>query len=276
MSRRSRRETKKKKDRLGAVLIVGAAVAIIAILAWAELSGGPDLDTDHCPEERHIAGQVAVLLDPSDALSGIQHLSAVPRLMEKLQTLPEFTEIKVYTVGRAGRQQNLTHEYRVCVLRHPDSIGPIERFWINRRIAARHYEERFVNPLRTVLDARLDVAGDTISPILEALQTVVVNAFQPRGVSDLPRHLFVVSDVVQNSSNLSFFSDGQAVDFAAFSRQPQYGRLKADLSGVHVTIFLLDRAGNVGRIQRARLQEFWRDYFIDNGAAEVSFVSVEG
>jgi len=276
MSRRSRRETKKKKDRLGKILVGVAVVALIGIVAWGELSGGPDLDTDQCPEEeRKLAGQVAVLLDPSDALSGIQRLSGVPRLMEALQTLPKLTEIKVYTVGRAGRQQNLSYEYRVCALPHPDSIGFIEGFWTNRDIAARRYEERFVNPLRAVLDARLDVAGDTISPILEALQTVVLDAFQPRN-SSLPRRLFVVSDVVQNSSNLSFFPDGQAVDLAAFSRQPQYGRLKVDLSRVDVTVFLLARAGNAGRIQRARLQDFWRDYFIDNGAAKVDFVGVEG
>ena len=124
--------------------------------------------------------------------------------------------------------------------------------------------DEFLAPLRQTLSVLLSVEGDSISPILEGVQVAAVSAFQPRE-ADIPRQVLVVSDMIQNSRNLSFYRD--PVDFGPLSRNPDYGTLRVDLTGVEVSVFLLARRGGAGRIQGGTLRRFWEDYFLDQGAS---------
>lgn len=259
----------------GALSVVAVA-AIIALFVWGQR---PPLriDSDSCLLDDAPPAQVAVLLDPSDSLSTVQRRSVASRLVEVLErSMPERTEIRLYTIARAGRR-DASPEMRVCVPPHPDSLGAFEgRLWGNRTIIEREYSRDFRDPLYARLITLLDVPSDTVSPILEAVQAAVVDAFQPRGAS-IPRHVLVVSDMVQNSSDLSFFRE--APDFGKFARNPTYGTLSVDLNGVRVTVFLLARRGTAGRLQMGELRVFWEDLFLDLGAdagARPQWVPIEG
>ena len=189
--------------------------------------------------------------------------------------MPERTEIRVYTVARAGRREAAA-EFRVCVPPNPGDIGTLESLWNNRSIAEREYTDDFRLPLRRHISALLDVPSDSVSPIVEAVQAAVVDAFRPRGAS-VPRTVLVVSDMVQNSSDLSFFRE--APDFGMFVRDPNYGTLRVDLSGVRLAVFLLARRGIAGRLQAGQLKMFWEEYFIDQNAspdARPHWIEVEG
>ena len=271
MSRRSRRKARKRKDIRGIVVGALAIVILIAFVVYGQRSPRP-LDADNCPEDRAFAAQIAILVDPSDTLTTVQEGSGAPRLLEALEGAPETAEIRVYTVGRAGRGDT-SAVLRICKPSHPDSTSSITG---NPRIAAREYREEFLDPLRETLTRLLNVEGDTISPIMESIQTAAVNSFQPRGAT-IPRQLMIVSDMIQNSANLSFYTD--AVDFGPLSRNPDYGTLRVDLSGVSVHAFLLARRGRGGRIQGGTLRVFWEDYFLDQGAhpdARPRWIRVEG
>ena len=271
MSRRSRRKARKRKDARGIVGGVLAVAILVALFIYGQGSSRP-LDAANCPEDGDYAAQIAILVDPSDTLTAVQEGSGAPRLLEALDRAPETAEIRVYTVGGAGRGDT-SAVLRVCKPSHPDSTSSITG---NPRIAARDYREKFVDPLRETMTRLLNVEGDTISPILESIQTAAVNAFQPRG-ANIPRQLMIVSDMIQNSANLSFYTD--PVDFGPLSRNPDYGTVRVDLSRVSVHAYLLARRGEGGRIQAGRLRVFWEDYFLDQGAhpdARPRWIRVEG
>lgn len=257
------------------VLIVVSVLVVIALFVWGQREP-VRVDSANCLQDDAPPAQAVVLLDPSDSLSTVQRRSVASRLVEVIKgSMPERTEMRLYTVARAGRRE-AAPEMRVCVPPHPDSVGTIEALGSNRRILEREYSQGFRDPVEERLNALLDVPSDTVSPIVEAVQAAVVDAFQPRGGS-IPRHVLVVSDMVQNSPDLSFFRE--APDFGTFAKNPAYRTLRVDLNGVQVTVFLLARRGIAGRLQAGQLRAFWEDYFLDAGAeaeARPRWVPVEG
>lgn len=275
MSRQSRKQKERRKTIYGWAIGVPSVLAMLAFLVFGQRSS-PPLDADLCAVGGLPAEQIAVLLDPSDALSPVQRQSVAPRIVDMLEgDVPEGAEIRVYTVARAGRGDPWV-EFRVCLPPHPDSIGSLEGLWQNREIAARRYRESFRDPLEAVLLDLLAVGADSISPIVEAVQAVAVDAFRPREAAT-PRQLLIVSDMVQNSGDLSFFRESS--DFGDFAQKAAYGTLRVDLSAVSVVVFHLARRGAAGRIQAGRLRTFWEDYFLDQGAAAAArprWVQVEG
>ena len=269
MSRQSRQRREKQKQIGGTIIAVVAGVALLALLYMGE-RGGARLDPDGCATTEPPAEQIVVLLDPSDALSPVQHRSALPRLLEALDPAPETAEVRIYTVAKAGRRVSGPN-FRSCKPTHPDNVNSVTG---NPELAADAYDSWF-STLEQQLGEMVSAAADTASPIVEAIQFAVVDAFQPREAA-IPRRLLVVSDMVQNSADLSFFRD--PVDFGPFSRSPAYGTLRVDLARVSVHAFLLARRGEAGQIQAGTLRTFWEDYFLDQAAATARplWVEVEG
>lgn len=247
------------------------ALALIGFFVWGQMGDGPGLDHANCPEDASYAAQFAILVDPSDSLTAVQR-SVVPRILETIELdAPTTAEIRVYALARAGRGDTAS-VLRMCVPVHPDDVSSRTG---NPRIAAREYEE-FATSLRAELSALLDLKGDVVSPLMEGIQVAVVSAFQPR-TSNMPRQLMIVSDMLQNSPAISFYRE--AVDFGPLSRNPDYGTMRVDLSGVEVSVFLLARGGEAGRLQAGNMRRFWEDYFLDQGAhpaARPRWVNVEG
>lgn len=272
MQARKRRQAEKRKNLAGAA-IGGVALVILAALFLRGQRQERVFDAANCPEDEDYAAQIAILVDPSDTLTNVQEGSGTPRVLEAIEDgVPATTEIRVFTVGQAGRG-NTASILRLCKPVHPDSVSSLTG---NPQRAQRRYRDEFVAPLQQTLAALLNVEGDSISPIVEGIQVAAVSAFQPR-VSDIPRQLLVVSDMIQNSRNLSFYRE--PVDFGPLSRNPDYGTLRVDLSGVEVSVFLLARPGGAGRIQGGTLRAFWEDYFLDQGASPLArprWIMVEG
>lgn len=272
MSRALRQEAVKKKTRRGLWIIWGSVLVLLALIVFGQMTK-PETDADHCPLDGAFSAQVAVLIDPSDVLTAVQQKSSLPQVISVLQQVPERAEIRVYSVARVGRRGDADADLRLCVPPHPDSIGRIEGLWRNREFARREYREDFIVPLESRLDEMLGAPGDSVSPIVEAIQAASVNAFQPRNARIL-RRLILVSDMVQHSGDLSFFR--QEPDFGRFGGDPAYGTLRVDMSGVQATILMLARRGRAGRLQAGGLKDFWEDYFLDSGAGTPRWNPVEG
>ena len=273
MGRRERRLAKERKDRIGAFLGAVALLVLLGLYAWGQVIEPPELDGANCPADGRYAAQIAILVDPSDTLTVVQ-ASVGGRILDLIENeAPETAEIRVFTVARTGRQDT-SAVLRLCKPQHPEDASSAPG---SQRHAIDEYQENFIDPLRMTLSTLLDAAGDSISPILEAIQVVAVNSFQPRDDRSIPRRLIVVSDMIQNSGNHSFYTD--PVDFGDLSRNPDYGTLRVDLSGVSVSVFLLARRSQAGRIQQGGLHRFWEDYFIDSGVEpgrELRWIAVEG
>ena len=271
MGRRARRAQERRNTLIGVGLVglVAATMGGFFLLGQRE---GRNFGPDNCPEDGAYAGQVSILVDPSDSLTNVQQ-SVTPRILEVIEAdAVVTTEIRVYALARAGRGDTAS-VFRLCVPAHPDDVSSVTG---NPRIAARKYDE-FQASLRESLSAVLSSRGDDVSPLLEGIQVAVVSAFQPR-TSTMPRQLLIVSDMLQHSGAVSFYGGGPP-DFGVLARNPDYGTMRVDLSGVEVTVFLLARGGEGGRVQGGGMRQFWEDYFLDQGAhptARPRWVSVEG
>ena len=268
---KKRRQAEKRKNILGAVIGALALVVLVGLFLRGQRQGRA-FDSVNCPEDEDYAAQIAILVDPSDTLTNVQEGSGAPRVLQAIEDAPVTAEIRVFTVGQAGRG-NTSAVLRLCKPAHPDDVSSLTG---NPMLAERRYRDEFMAPLQQTLAALLNVEGDSISPIVEGIQVATVSAFQPRA-ADIPRQLLVVSDMIQNSRNLSFYRE--PVDFGPLSRNPDYGTLRVDLTGVEVSVFLLARRGGAGRIQSGTLRGFWEDYFLDQGASPLArprWIMVEG
>ncbi len=266
-----RRQATKRKNAWGGGIGALALAILVALFLWGQ-RGNRAFDSANCPEDEDYAAQIAILVDPSDTLTRVQEGSGALRVLRAIEDAPATTEIRVFTVAQAGRG-NTGAVFRVCKPVHPDDVSSLTG---NPMLAERRYRDGFLAPLDRTLSALLDVEGDSISPIVEGIQVAAVSAFQPRD-ADIPRRLLIVSDMIQNSRNLSFYGD--PVEFGPLSRNPDYGTLRVDLSGVEVSVFLLARRGGAGRIQGGTLRGFWEDYFLDQNASPLArprWVMVEG
>ena len=76
-----------------------------------------------------------------------------------------------------------------------------------------------------------------------------------------PRKVILISDLLQNTSELNFYRD--VPDYAVFRARPEAARLHSKLKGVTVVPQVLM---NSPQLQTRRLLKFWEDYFGDMGA----------
>ena len=268
-----RTSRKKEKDLRGIIAIISVILLIIVYAVYASLSAPPALDDALCPEnERDLAGQIAVAIDPSDSLHYTQQADARAKVLRLLEAADEYTEIQLYELSRDERQPALM-VFRICTTARPDQIGWFEGLRKNREIARRRYEEEFIGPLGLHLDELLSGPGSMASPILKTVQDMAVDAFQSTD-SRLPRRLVIVSDMVQHSEDMSFFRD--PVDFMVLAGHPDYPTMRVDLDGVNVCVFFLARRGMAGRIQATPIQKFWDEYFLDQGARSPKWNRITG
>lgn len=262
-------KTASRRTDLGFILLgVASALVLVGLFVWGQRAPA-QLDSELCPEGDDPVVQVIILLDPSDSLNVVQK-GVVDRILRYLEdSIPERSEIRLYTVAASGRRDTVP-KFRRCVPSHPiDSPGT------NYDMMQRDYNDKFRSPLESNLRTLLDGPNDTVSPIVEAIQVSVVSAFRPRDAA-IPRRLVIVSDMMQNSSDLSFYPP-PTPDYEIFTRNPAYSTLRVDLSSVEVTVFLLARRDTGGPGASRQLKQFWEDYLLDQGAvARPRWVDVEG
>lgn len=202
-------------------------------------------DEDLCPYSCPVPGRVMVLLDPSDTVASVPIRDARNKLGQDLAALDPLTELRIYTVGNAGRGETIRPRFQMCVPVDPEGGHNPDLF--------RQNYDRYHRELDTVFATVFREPSDTISPIVEAVQAVTVDV-AGAGRTGF-RHVVFVSDMVQHSTELSFFR--QTLDYD--EDVPPY--LRADLSGFSATVYLLSRRGFPGEIQsRDDFRPFWNDY----------------
>ena len=174
---------------------------LVVILVVGMLPQVP-LGNDLCPEnESKLTDRIAVIIDPTDVLNTRQSRDAVSEVLRLIESAPEYTGISLYDVRFSSEPS-----FHVCKPRHHNSIGFIERLYVNRDFVERDYKEKFHDPLLNKLDSLLTGAGSDQSPIIKTLQDISVDAFG--SISDeLSRQVIIVSDMVQHSDDWSFFRD---------------------------------------------------------------------
>jgi len=253
---RGRRARRERGDKATGILLGIAGIVLIAALAggawWLRKVKEP-LDADNCPRSGPKAVHV-IMIDRSDPMSG-QQAQAVRQRVEKLKNEAGFgTRFDVYTFEGDAKNE-MRPIVRVCAPGRPEEANELIE---NPEFVRRRYEERFSQILDRSVTELLKVSTLPNSPIIESLKAAALTSFGPLTAGQVPLHVTLVSDMVQNTAMLSQFRSEP--NFPQLAKSPAWTSLQPDLKGADVDILYLVRPEarrGVAVIQSRGHQLFW-------------------
>lgn len=269
--RRRARERAARGNALGITLLVVVALLVAGgVGAYAYLRGQarPLEAQTLCPKDG--ADQVTVvLLDVTDPLNTAQQQALRNEFIALRDRLPVHARLELYAVGAPNRAL-LTPLAAQC---NPGRGAQVDPLLGNPARVERRWQESFEQPVGKALSEALSAPIAKTSPILESIQSVTLTSFLVPRHREKPRLLVVVSDLLQHTSDLSFYTALPTAE--RLSKLPAFGRVKADLREVEVELWLVRRDAEASRQGRA-LIELWQGIFAAQGAKVTRVYALAG
>ncbi len=250
-----------------------ALVALVAgsFLYFGLTSNGVEIDkSSNCPATGP-RSYTAVIIDATDSINAVQKVAIGNELSRVRSEIPRYGALAIYAAGFKGELSRPAFAY--CNPGHADDINPLTE---GTRLAEKKWKEGFEKPLDSVLQGMLSASESNNTPLLEAIQSVSVQSFGPIRTaenSSIPKRLIIVSDMLQNSENLSLYSG--IPDVQDFLKTQAYRRIRSDLDDVKVTILMIRRQTKKS-IQGSELIRFWEELIAGEGGRLVHFKPLEG
>lgn len=252
-----------KHDRVGIILLVLAILmGLASFLGLASLQNrARQRDAaDRNPLVTGTLRSTAIVLDVTDALTVDQAMA----LGERMRAVEEFELhrgelVSLWTVG--GPEGELRRWF--CG-RFPGRSA--NSFSENPRHVVERCESLFSYPFSRALAAAITPARAARSPIAACIAEIgEIDVFSS---TIRYRRLILISDLLENTSHLSFYREGTRSLVASTEHWIRENR--ADLDGVDVEVLGIVRPG-VSVSDRAALRKHWRRYFAASGASGVRF-----
>lgn len=258
-----------KNTQAGIILVV-ALVLLGGFLAtyFMAKKDASHISQDFCRNDT-LPEMTAVVIDHTDKISTVQKASLERRLWDVSNNLEKNGAIQFFSVEKVG-DRVLEPGVSLC---NPGSEKEVNEWSGNKRLARKHYEEKFASILKEKLEGILTAPTAETSPVMEAVQSVVVTSFIGESNNAKKKKLVLVSDLLEHTDAFSFYKG--IPDFDVYRKGSHWPSVKADMSGIDVEIFYLNRPG-AERIQTPQLKLFWQMYFLEQGAGSVKFVPIEG
>jgi hypothetical protein len=246
------------------VLIAGGATLAIKGRAAAVTTNPTTL----CPTQRPPSEITVILLDVSDRFSEPQRLQIQNQLSRLRDSIPRFGLVEVYTVDRLRRRvtEPVSH---LC---NPGTGADLSKIYQNPQLAKKKWDG-FAAKLRADINHQIEAPAHATSPIFEAIQATALRTFGKPEYDGLPKHLVIVSDLLQHVPGGLSMYDG-VPSFESFKNTPYFSRVRSDLEGVSVLVYYLVRPG-VKEQDRKHIA-FWDSYFQSQGADVESVDKVFG
>lgn len=247
---------------------VVAVVAAIAILYFAVASSRRSLDPlTLCPTT---PDSVTVLLvDVTDPLNTPQRQDFANQLARLKNSIPRYGKLIVAKVDATG-QTLLAPVITRC---NPGTAVDESSWTGNPAALEKSWREGFDEPLGKAFDLLSAASAADQSPILESIQSVALTELQKPGMEGVPRRLVVASDLLQNTGDTTFYRD--LPDPRAFVGSPLFRRLRTDLRGVEVELWMLERADAASTQPRA-LADLWEGIIFAEGGDVRRIYNVSG
>ena len=238
------------------VTLMGLAVLVVFLREFRP----PTIDeTTLCPKETGAAAGIVILLDLTDPLSQTQH-ARLRGIFEA--TLAEAEANTLFAVGAVRTDPSRRGaEFKLC---KPLEGSEANELYQNSRLVQDRYRKEFERPLDSVLEEMLAAKAADRSPIMESLQALLAST---PGFLDAkyPRHVLIVSDLLQHSASFSFYRGGT---WQTFIRSPDSRRQARNMNGIDVKIYRVPRLN--ARLKNADVEDFWANYFDRAGVRSIS------
>jgi hypothetical protein len=262
MARGVRSKKAGRADKAIGLLLAGVGIVLIAGLAavaWTVAHKAPLDPETNCPREGPSAVHM-ILIDQSDPITGLQ-AQRIRQEMTRLKTgAKPGTRFDIYTF-QGDTSAELRPVLSVCAPKH-DANELIE----NPERVRKRYEERFSAVLDKTVDELLGVSERPSSPIVESLRAAAQTSFGLLDAGQVPLRVMLVSDMVQNTADVSHFRSEPSFDQLA--RNAKWPTLRPVLKGAEVQVLYLLRPSALrgGKpIQNAGHQLFWERLIAASG-----------
>ena len=248
----SRKRSKKaKSDKVGYVLIAVVVAVLVAIAVFIVMNRGVEVDKESMCRSDGAFDRHIVVVDMTDNYNSIQ-VQQIKHIIEQIVSGLSISEqIQLYFINNTLPSE-MKAEIALC---NPgDGTGKSE-IYSNPKLFKKRWDERFNKPLHAKMR---DFSGDytsSKSPILETIQAVNNIAIPYVREEDRRYKITLISDMIQNSEDLSFFKT-RLSSLAHFVDSPGYNKTRTDLSGVDFDIVIV-RRDKYESLQSRDYIDFW-------------------
>lgn len=252
----------------GSTLILIVVAAVVSAFVFKPTPVELDRATG-CP----IAGpsqDVAVLIDRTDQISPVTAEDARQQLDAIVGEIPTYGRIEVFTV-EPTTSAVLKPLVVVC---NPGNAQTADPFFSSPQLIAKHWKERYHDPISGVLKDLLSTGRAPASPIMESVASVSATTLEPASKRVIPRRLVVVSDLLQHSDAFSLYKE--TPDFSRFLSRPNSSGLDVALRGVEIDLLLVQRRLKSGVMNDGPYLDFWMKWLTRQDCGRIRIVKLMG
>jgi hypothetical protein len=272
MARRNKKnKSKKQKDLIGVVLILGMAGISIALLILFFKLGSKEISYDQqtlCPKDpKNINSHIAILIDGTEEYNSVQ-LAALDKYLSNFinNNIVKHDKISIYAIDDKSYKK-LAPVIELCNPGTGENINPLIG---NPEMAKKKWAESFNRPLTDSIKNLFSIGQSEVSPIMEMIQAVAIKSF-PK--DDSAKKLFIISDMIQNTPEYSQYKN--SINFESFSKTPYYKHVYTNLNGADISLLYLLRSG-AENMQNRKHIKFWEDYINSLNGQVVKVENIEG
>lgn len=201
-----------------------------------------------------------VLIDVTDALSEGERAQVGSEVERIRETLPRHGLLEVYAMGRSP-EDVAQPRLSLC---NPGRGSEVSSIYQNPELVERRWQQGFRDRLDVAMASVGDEQSGEQSLILEAIRSVALMRMGQAQFDGVDKQLLVFSDFLQHVPGQFSHYRTPAPDYAAFRATPYAASVQADLSGIGIRAFYIQRPAQQ-RLQGREHLQFWIDHFEASG-----------
>jgi len=262
---RNRRRRRGEGGAIGPILAILAIVVMVVgtgvFFFWSySRSNGPEIDEASLCPETGPTGHLAILVDTTDPMSLTQLETARQQIERKIAEAAVHTRISFATVNPDMNTRGGTF-FSMC---KPPSGEDASILTQNPQMVEARFRTEFAGPVSDAMGTLLRVPEAQNSPIMESAQEFAAR-IPGFTISEAPRELVLMSDLVQHSDTFSFYRGG---DWKSFTADGGPARFASAYDGATITVLRIPRLPERTEI----IDDFWVRYFDAQGFDDIRVI----
>jgi hypothetical protein len=269
--KRTAAQKRKRSETAGAIrniAIVLGALGVVGFFYFRAVMAHRTLNqATLCPA---VPDSVTVLLvDVTDPMNLPQRQDFLNQLDLLVEQVPRYGKLVIAKVDPVS-ERLLSPVITKC---NPGASQDVSEVSGNPAKLEAMHRDQFVKPMRDAFDHLTTASSAPRSPILESMQSINLTELQRGVAKGGSRKLIVASDLLQHTSEISFYKE--LPDPLKFVGSPAFSRVRTDLRGTDVELWMLQRTDSK-LTQPRRLPELWDSIIEAQGGRLIRLYTVSG
>ena len=250
------------------IAMVGAVLGVIGFFYFRTVLNHKTLDdVTLCPANP--TSVTVLLIDVTDPMNLPQRQDFMNQLDKLSSSIPRYGQLVVTKIDPVSNRLLIP----IITRCNPGSAKDETEVSGNPQLVEKLHREKYEAPLKSAFERVLGASEAKRSPILESIQSVALTELQRPAVARIPKRLIVASDLLQNTDTISFYRG--LPDPGEFTSSQEFSRVRTDLRGVDVELWMLQR-GDSKHTQPRALPDLWNQIITKQGGNLIRVYNVSG